>query len=404
VSFLYTIVLYLYINQAMSKQDFISLYEKFLSGKCSEEEKQLLETYYSEIKLMDNNWQNSLGDEQAIKATLLNNIKASMDAPVTEVPVQRTYGTWLKYAASIIILITAGIFSWQYLNNKPVRHSKALKQIAKTIIKPGSNQAYLTLANGQSIVIHKLQNGEVKVLPGVTIRKMSDNTLSYTYTNTGNAGATLKPDSNSLTVPNGGVFQTILSDGTKVWLNAGSSLKFPVTFAGKERKVVLNGEAYFEVAKNRQMPFKVMVKGVEVQVLGTHFNVMGYADENAVRTTLIEGSVQLQAGTSQALLVPGEQGSLKNNAGEFLIRKVNTDDVTAWKSGFFVFDNENIQNIMSRIRRWYDVEVVYQGKPTKSSFGGAISRYKDMDVVLKALQVTGSVHFKVEGRRITVMD
>lgn len=385
----------------MSKQDFISLYEKFLSGQCTDEEKQLLESHYSEIKLMDNQWDNALGDEEAIKAQIIAKMRKELDFKEPADVKKKRSNIWLKYAASVIFVLSAGLFSWHYWEQK-IRNNQSAANIL-----PGKNQAYLTLSNGQSIILNNTKNGQIGGTPGVIIKKISDSILSYSQNNNSNNNIknTTIPDSNSLTVPRGGIYQTILSDGTKVWLNSASSIKYPVAFAGKERRVVLSGEAYFEVAKNKKMPFKVAVNEMNVQVLGTHFNVMGYPEDKEVKTTLLEGAVKLQSAHHNTRLVPGQQGVFINSG--FTVAMVNTDDVVAWKEGFFVFDNESIESTMQKISRWYNVEVVFENKKSmlnQHSFGGTISRHKNIDMVLKALEATGSVHFKITGRRITVMD
>jgi hypothetical protein len=385
----------------MSKQDFISLYEKFLSGQCTDEEKKLLESHYSEIKLMDNEWDKALGNEEGIKAKIIAKMQSELDFNKPIEITKKRPNVWLKYAASIIFLLSAGLFSWHYWEQK-TRNNQSVNNIL-----PGKNQAYLTLSNGQSIILNNTKNGQISGVKGVIIKKISDSILLYTKNNNENNNIknTIVPDSNSLTVPRGGTYRTILSDGTKVWLNSASSIKYPVAFAGKERRVVLSGEAYFEVTKNRKMPFKVSVNGMDVQVLGTHFNVMGYPEDKEVKTTLLEGSVKLQSAHNNTFLLPGQQG-IFNDTG-FTIATVNTDDVVAWKDGYFVFDNESVESTMQKIGRWYNVEVAFENKKSlknQHSFGGTISRHKNIDIILKALEATGSVHFKITGRRITVMD
>lgn len=384
----------------MSKQDFITLYEKCLAGKCTDEERALLESYYAEIKLLDNEWDDALGDEDETREKIKEKMRLGADLQLVPVFKKSALFTWMGYAASVLFLITAGLLGWYYLT-KPVVNNQAAGNI-----KPGKNMAYLTLANGRSIVLHYAKNGQIAAGSGIIIKKINDSILSYSSNNNikNNKKIQVAPDSNALTIPRGGIFQTVLSDGTKVWLNSASSLKYPVAFAGKERRVVLVGEAYFEVAKNKAMPFKVSVKGVDVQVLGTHFNVMGYPEEKEVKTTLLEGAVKLHSTAGNALLRPGQQGVYCCPNANFAINEVNTADVVAWKDGFFVFDNESIQNTMMKIGRWYNVDIVFESKLTHSSFGGTISRYKNIDVVLKALEATGSVHFKIAGRRVVVMN
>ncbi len=384
----------------MSKQDFITLYEKYLSGQCTDEEKVLLDHYYEEIKLLDNEWDPSLGSEEETRRLIMGKFLHYSDYQYVFTPVKRLRYLRFACAASVILVLMAGVFSWFHAGKNQNK-----KQVASHIV-PGKNMAYLTLANGKSIVLHNAINGQIGNNNGVIIKKINDSILTYSSNNSikNNKKIQTTADSNSLTIPRGGIFQTVLSDGTKVWLNSASSLKYPVAFAGKERRVVLVGEAYFEVAKNKNMPFKVCVNGMDVQVLGTHFNVMAYPDEKEVKTTLLEGSVKLHSPACNSLLKPGQQGVLCCRNAAFAVNEVNTADVVAWKDGFFVFDNESIQNTMMKIGRWYNVDVVFQNKLTQSNFGGTISRYKNIDVVLKALEATGSVHFKISGRRVVVMD
>jgi ferric-dicitrate binding protein FerR (iron transport regulator) len=192
-----------------------------------------------------------------------------------------------------------------------------------------------------------------------------------------------------------------LPDGSKVWLNSASSLRFPAFFSGNTREVELNGEAFFDVAKNPDMPFKVVTKDQIVEVLGTQFNINSYSDEESFKTTLIEGSVKVIYKDRVILLNPGQQfqPSLKSSK----VIEANTEEVTAWKDGYFLFKDEDIQSIMRKISRWYNVEVSYSGEIPDVGFGGNISRSKGIDEVLNVLQLTDAVHFKVEGRRITVM-
>ena len=350
---------------------------------------------------MDNKWDPSLGNEAKIKEMLMAKIALSVDSQFASRNKKGRSFTLLGYAASILLLVTAGLIGWYYLNKPSISN-----QVAGTI-HPGKNMAYLTLANGKSIVLHKAKNGQIAGSSGIIANKINDSLLSYLSNNIINNIKKIQPapDSNSLTTPRGGIFQTVLSDGTKVWLNSGSYLKYPVRFAGKERRVVLFGEAYFEVTKNKAMPFKVCINGMDVQVLGTHFNVTGYPGENEVKTTLLEGAVKLHsAGSDDAQLVPGQQGIYGFGNKHFKVKQVNTADEVAWKDGYFVFDNQSIENTMMKIGRWYDVDVTFRNKLHQNSFGGTISRYKNIGAVLVALEATGSVHFKIEGRRIIVMD
>jgi len=209
---------------------------------------------------------------------------------------------------------------------------------------------------------------------------------------------------NTISTPVGGQYTVVLPDGSKVWLNAASSLKFPTAFTGTERRVELTGEGYFEVAKNKHMPFKVNFNREEVEVLGTHFNISAYPDEAVTRTTLLEGSVRISKNNIKKILVPGQQAISSMQTGGFNIAEVNTDEAIAWKNGLFLFHNENIRSIMKKIARWYNVDVNYQGSFTNQEYGGRISQSKNLSEILKNLELTGTIHFKIEGRRVTVME
>jgi transmembrane sensor len=314
----------------------------------------------------------------------------------------------VRWVAAAAVLITVGIGAWFYFSNQGV--DRATSQYANDV-PPGGNDAVLTLADGSKISLTDADEGELLETSGVRIIKAADGQLVYSID-----PAILKNQHtitfNTITTPRGGQYQVNLPDGTKVWLNAASSLKFPTTFTKlKERKVELSGEAYFEVSRNKQQPFKVIstiansYRAQEIEVLGTHFNISAYDDEPDTKTTLLEGSVNVSGrrGTTSAsmMLIPGQQAVLSNH--QFKIQTADTEEAVAWKNGNFVFANERIESIMRKIARWYNVEVIYQGKITDNDFVGTVPRFKNVSEALTILELTKTVHFKVEGRRITVM-
>jgi ferric-dicitrate binding protein FerR (iron transport regulator) len=208
---------------------------------------------------------------------------------------------------------------------------------------------------------------------------------------------------NTISTPKGGQYQVTLSDGSKVWLNAASSLRFPATFSGKERKVELTGEGYFEVAHNKKMPFHVTVNDLDVEVLGTHFNINAYADESAIKTTLLEGSVKVVKGNETKIIEPGEQASVTTSEDEINVKQqVDLEQVVAWKNGIFQFERADIESVMRQISRWYDIDVDYHGRVSEH-FGGTISRDVNISDVLKMLEMTGGVNFKIDGKKVIVM-
>jgi transmembrane sensor len=309
------------------------------------------------------------------------------------------YG-WLKAAAVLIVALSAGLLFMNRRNK--VSHAPVLAKNTHAEIHPGGNKAYLTIANGARIVLNDIKNGSVAVQSGVQVSKVKNSVLVYQPKNdTSNPDAAIQL--NTITTPRGGQYQVILADGTKAWLNAASSIKFPVAFNGPERKVEITGEVYFEVTKNKAKPFIVSANNVNVRVLGTHFNVSAYPDDPSVITTLMEGSVRMSKGTAAALLVPGQQGIAMNNKENITLQPANIEATEAWRKGLFIFHDESIVNVMKIMARWYDVDVEYQGNIRDKEFGGSISKSNNINVLLDNMSLTGAIHYKIEGRRIIVM-
>lgn len=302
-------------------------------------------------------------------------------------------------AASVIVIISAGLY---FFNTETKNVS--LAQIASTeMIKPGGNNAVLTLSNGKRIVLNDAANGQLAKESGIVITKTADGQLVYTISGGGVANQDQQLV-NTIETPKGGQYQVNLPDGTKVWLNAVSSLRFPAKFSGRERKVELSGEGYFEVAHNSQMPFKVKTAHQEVEVLGTHFNVNSYADDAETMTTLLEGAVRiLTENAGKAVLKPGQQSVLGKN--KMVVETADIEAAVAWKNGEFRFNDEKLESIMHKVARWYNVEVIYQNEQLKTaSFGGVITRFAKVSELLKMLELTKEVKFKIEGNTIVVMD
>jgi transmembrane sensor len=304
---------------------------------------------------------------------------------------------WISVAAAAIILFAAGALLF---NHQPRQHGLASRQERyKNDIAPGANKAVLTLANGSVIVLDQTQNGILTKQGQTTISKVNNGLLAYKAFPSNSATIQY----NTISTPKGGEYRVVLPDGTQVWLNAESSLKFPTAFVGKKRAVELIGEAYFEVAKNRKMPFNVSTKGVIIEVLGTHFNVNAYNDEATIKTTLLEGSVKLHSGAGQVMLVPGQQSSFDKQTGSTAVMKVDTEEAIAWKNGNFTFASEDVQSTLRKVSRWYNVDIVYQQNVPKKAIWGTVSKFDNVSEVLKMIELTGVAHFEISGRRITVM-
>lgn len=318
-------------------------------------------------------------------------------------PVRRT--VWLRVAAAVLIVcIAGGVF---YLPGKkqpePVakRESKPNPVIAEIV--PGGDKAVLTLGDGTVIVLDTAANGELGNDGAARIVKLDDGQLQYRTA----GSATGEPVYNTMATPRGGQYKLLLPDGSRVWLNAASSIRYPTAFTGSERKVDITGEAYFEVAHNPQMPFVVASRNASVKVLGTRFNVSDYSDEQTNKTTLLEGSVKLDAqnatGNRSVILRPGEQASINPYAASLHVTKnIDLDEVMAWRDGNFHFNEQDIPSIMRQISRWYDVDVAMQGNGVGETFSGIVSRKGNITQVLKILEA-GGVKFRIEGRRLTVI-
>lgn len=303
------------------------------------------------------------------------------------------------WSAAAAVLMVAGATLIFYPAKKSVQNTEIAQ---KKEIKPGGNKAILTLANGDKISLTDSANGQIAVQASIKITKTAEGQIVYELPPGPAEGTNAQPEYNTIEAPAGGQWQVILPDRSKVWLNAKSSLTYPTFFIGNERKVELKGEAYFEIAHNVEMPFIVASKTQAVEVLGTHFNIMAYEDERITKTTLLEGSVKISGNSGSRILVPGEQARVSSAAIK-VTNAVDLEDVMAWKNGYFKF-NESLESIMRKIARWYDVQVVYANNVDASlNFGGKISRYKNLSSALKIMELTGNVHFKVEGRRVTVM-
>ena len=271
--------------------------------------------------------------------------------------------------------------------------------VAQHSLVPGANKAMLTLADGTSIPLDSAGKGTL-ALQGST--RITNANGSLNYTAGGKAGPQVMY--NTVTTPHGGQYQLTLADGSRVWLNAASSIRFPTTFTGRERMVEISGEAYFEIARQVEHPFTVHVKAgskdMSVKVLGTSFNIMAYTDEQSVKTTLVDGAVQVSHAGNKSVLKPGLEASLSSN--DFVIAAADLEQTLAWKDGKFRFRNTNIKTIMRQLSRWYDMQVSYVGDVSEIDLTGVISRREDADKLLTALETTQRVHFEVNGNKVTV--
>jgi len=378
----------------METQKARELLEKYRQGTLSEEEKAILDSWY--LQLSRNEPVNITEDE------IQGRLEAVWDGLAVNRKIKRR-SSWLRavsIASAAMVLIALGITLYYSSGNK---HTKDVKVVQD--IQPGRNEAVLVLSDGSEINLSDAINGNVARQSGVVVAKVADGKLSYSGSNHAGASGHGNPIYNTIRTPRGGQFQVKLPDGTIVWLNAASSIKYPVQFAGKERRVELTGEGYFEVAREKAMPFVVACGNQEIQVLGTSFNVNGYSDEPFIKTTLLEGSVRvvpLLLGNEGKVIRPGEQ-TLLNDHG-LLVRDADPEKELAWKNGDFIFNDEDFNTVLRQISRWYDVEFVNNGNYGDLHLSGSVSRSRKLSAVLEALEVTAKIKFQLEGRRVMVKD
>lgn len=372
----------------MQKEEIKDLLDKYYEGLCSPEEKLQLEVWYFQ-QAENDTWDLQGAEMEQTRLRMLKQLNRRIEAADMQ-PLK--LNPWWRVAIAAALVLVFGTGLWFYLHQSP----EDGKGLYANDVSAGKNIATLTLADGKTIVLSDTKQGIV-IDPVV---------LAY---NDGTAIPDAVPETNARTemltasTPRGGTYQITLADGTRVWLNAASSLSFPQTFKGIAKRLVkLTGEAYFEVAEDKQHPFLVQSTGQEVEVVGTHFNINSYADEAGTKTTLFKGAVKVWNDKESRLLLPGQQSQTFGKELN-ITNQVDLDDVMAWKLGYFKFD-ENLKGIMAKISRWYDVSISYHPDVNlDQTFSGEISRTRNLSAVLKIMEATGNVHFKIEGRRVSVM-
>ncbi|MEO9003985.1 MAG: FecR domain-containing protein [Ginsengibacter sp.] len=403
-----------------SDENIEKLFHRFLEDKCTSDEIRLLLQYFDAgnneklLRSLINKQSERVGDtpfsSESLHSLLDNTYKKIQSAisdnvephEVSLVPLYRRFWVRVSAAAAIIffMLLTGTYFLRQKDQNIIVQQRHSIQPIKD--IPPGTKNATLTLDNGKTIVLDSAANGTLTRLGNIKVLKING---QIAYDKTGKLELNTKPVYNTVSTARGNQYQVVLADGSKVWLNAASSIRFPSYFTGNDRKVEITGEAYFEVAKDASKPFSVQFisrsgeKG-EIQVLGTHFNLNAYPDEQDIKTTLLEGSVKIKRGNSSQILTPGQQANINSDA--ITIKKnIVVSDVIAWKDGFFVFDNTNLKMIMRQVARWYDVEVNFEGKIPEEGYTGKVSRNLPLSGFLKMLELN-DVNVRAEGRKITI--
>lgn len=385
-------------------QHLAELIEKCEAGTASPEEVAALNEWYHSF---DDSVATVSAAEQITEAELGQRIQSRLRESMNAAKAPAVYRRgWFRAAAAILLIITvAGYFIYRNGLSETAQVAAVPVTPAPAEIVPGGNKAVLILADGSSIVLDSASNGLLSTQGNIQVEKLDNGLLAYTVN-----GKILYEDDaafyNTISTPRGGQYQVTLSDGTKVWLNAASSIRFPVLFTGTERRVEVTGEAYFEVARDISKPFKVKAAQSEVEVLGTHFNINAYDDEVSIKTTLLEGKVKItvpgQAAAQPArFLQPGQQSGISKNGEISIVKNADTDEAIAWLKGRFQFENTDLRSMLRQISRWYDVDVEYRGA-VDLHFTGQLTRNENVTNVFKQLALTGEVHFRIEGRKVIV--
>ena len=381
----------------MNQIEFKALLEKYINGNCSPDEIVLLESWYLSESKEKKIPSASMEELQLYKKVIWGGIQQNT-AISQKLTIKKSDRLWPKIlvAASLILILSFGGYylQRQYLKQETSQNANAQKDVL-----PGSDKAVLVLSNGQQISLGSAQSGLIAKEGNALIKKDDLNVISYKEI----------PDQandqelayNTVKTPNGGQWPAIeLPDGTKVFLDAASSISFPVSF-NNERKVAVTGQVYFQVVHNSKKPFRVTVKGLTIEDMGTDFNVNAYDDEPTVKTTLIEGIVSVARKNQKLILKPGQQAVTTEGTNNIFAKEVDLEQVTAWKKGLFQFERTGIEAVMRQIARWYNVEIIYKDDVSKLSFTGNLPRNLKLSRLLEMLSITG-LHFKIEDKKIII--
>ncbi len=393
----------------MEKEDFHKLLDKYMSGEASLEEEQRLLNFYGSFA--EPSEQTDLPENNPLGDRIFDKINVQINPSEDYTP--SFYSYYLKpISVAAMILMVISISLYFYSNRKlagPSVEQQFTEINTKNDILPGNNKAILILADGSRISLDDAERGLLASQGNTAITKTNSGEIVYEKNPADKKkNALVASVINTIQTPKGGKYQIRLPDGSKVWLNSASTLSYPTAFTGKERIVKLKGEAYFEIAPRKSMPFRVESDDQIVEVLGTHFNVNSYDNEDFTKTTLIEGSVKVILNTRSnisgktKLLKPGEQSSINSSKSDIKIENVDTEKAIAWKNGYFKFKNTPIQEIMREVERWYDVELIYEGNMPTDEFTGFVSNDVNISAVLKILEQSGGVKFTVKGKKLKV--
>lgn len=370
------------MEKPYSKEYLQQLAHKYRNGTITEEEQIYFDEWYNHFQHDSLDLSGNAIPQEQIREEMLANIQNHVQQHKTS-----TLFIYRKYAAIAAVLMVCA--AAVYLLRLPGDTQQTIP-VAETQVQPGINGAVLTLANGENIILEQANTGTIRSEGSTIVQKANDSLLIYA------AGKSTSDEIsyNTLETPRGRQYAILLPDGSKIWLNAASSLKYPTAFTGKQRVVSLTGEAYFEIAKDKSHPFIVKSGDQAVTVLGTHFNINSYADEGKIVTTLLEGSVMVQAGREKKLIKPGYQTVLLKE-GTLSSQQANAENTVAWTNSKMVFEDAGVPEIMRQVARWYDLDIQYEGKIPDDTFSGTISRKADLSTVLKMFALS-EIKFRIE--------
>ena len=412
----------------MSISQIKNLLDSYIAGSATQQEQQLVEQWLEENDQQNTEWQlMNNKDKAAWLLQLYRDIDNSItpkdagwqDDDTIDSSLAWYKKFWLPVAAALIVSIGAGIYYFLLPQQERATPVSVIAPQLQNDALPGTNKAILMLDNGKTILLDDSQDGVLVKQGGTAVSKQGENLM---YKGKGNNDKDAPVVFNTLTTPRGGQYKLVLADGSKVWLNASSSIRYPVSFAGNERKVEITGEVYFEISQlsvdglkgkaTKRIPFIVKVnmlgrEGAEVEVLGTHFNINAYDDEDAISTTLLEGSIKIspprpnEKSLEAVIITPGQQARLNKNGLLQLVKEVNIEETVAWKNGLFMMDGVAIPAVLRQLARWYDVDIVYGNGIPEGRITGDIPRDMNLSEVLKVMELSG-VHFKIDNKKIIV--
>lgn len=377
----------------MTQQEADKLIERYLKGDASPAEEKILLAWYE-----SNSSGKSLTDSDDFEHLYLE-IWSNTQKRAGLVK-KNAFPLWSKIAVAASVVLAFLIIFEKNPKQLKDKVTFTAKKTYDSQITPGGNKAILTLGNGRKINLSEVKNGDLAQENNINIKKSAQGEIAYT--SNGKSSALVY---NTITTPRGGQYSITLSDGTKVTLNAASSMTFPTRFANKERKIQINGEAYLEVAHNKKVPFRIVSKGQEIEVLGTEFNINSYEDEPLVKTTLVKGSVKLKNSSSSVILKPGEQGQVNNSNSSrpIAVQPVDLEEITAWKNGHFEFNESSLSEVLRTTARWYDIDVNYSGKVPDLKISGKISRKVNFSGLVALLEFEG-VKFRINKKSVEIIN